>query len=268
MSKRLEYVNAFYNQIDEDVRLSGSRQGQLEYATTMHYIHSLAPKGSKILEIGAGTGRYSIALAKEGYDVTAVELVEHNLEVLQKNSVGTENIQSFQGDALDLSRFVDDSFDVTLVFGPMYHLYEKADVHKALDEAIRVTKEDGVILVAFLSVYAIMMTNYLWGNFAEGLKENFTEDYAVKHFEHQLFTGYGVEEFEILFEKKNVTYLSTIATDGVLEIAERRSDFQILDEDFEMFVKYHLATCEKRELLGSSSHLLYICKKNIGGKKG
>lgn len=32
-------------------------------------------------------------------------------------------------------------------------------------------------------------------------------------------------------------------------------------EEFELFVKYHLATCEKRELLGSSSHLLYICKK-------
>jgi len=143
----------------------------------------------------------------------------------------------------------------------MYHLYEKKDVHKALDEAIRVTKSDGVILVAFLSVYAIMMTNYLWGNFAEGLKENFTEDYTVKHFEHQLFTGYGVEEFESLFEDKKTAYISTVATDGVLEIAERRSDFQILDEDFDAFVGYHLGTCEKRELLGASSHLLYVCKK-------
>lgn len=262
MSKRLEYVNMFYNQINEDVRLSRSRQGQLEYATTMHYIHNLASEGSKILEIGAGTGRYSIALAKEGYDVTAVELVEHNLEVLQKNSMGIEKLQSFQGDALDLSRFEDETFDITLVFGPMYHLYEKEDVHKALDEAIRVTKADGVILVAFLSVYAIMMTNYLYGNFAEGLKENFTEDYVVKHFEHQLFTGYGVEEFEALFDEKNVAYISTVATDGVLEIAERREDFQILDEDFDVFVGYHLATCEKRELLGHSSHLLYICKKD------
>lgn len=261
MSKRLEYVNKFYNQIDEDTRLTDSRQGQLEYATTMHYIHSLAPKGSKVLEIGAGTGRYSIALAKEGYDVTAVELVEHNLEVLQENSTGIENLQSYQGDALDLSRFADETFDVTLVFGPMYHLYEKEDVHKAIDEAIRVTKSDGVILVAFLSVYAIMMTNYLWGNFAEGLKENFTDDYTVKHFEHQLFTGYGVEEFESLFDEKETAYVSTVATDGVLEIAERRSDFQILDEDFDAFVDYHLATCEKRELLGYSSHLLYICKK-------
>lgn len=261
MSKRLEYVNKFYNQIDEDSRLSGSRQGQLEYATTMHYFDKFVQKGSKVLEIGAGTGRYSIALAKDGYDVTAVELVEHNLEVLQKNSLGMENIQSFQGDALDLSRFEDETFDVTLVLGPMYHLYEEEDVHKALDEAIRVTKSDGVVFVAFLSVYAIMMTNYLYGNFAEGFKENFEEDYTVKHFEHQFFTGYGVEEFEALFDKKNITYLSTVATDGVLEIAERRNDFQILDEDFDSFVRYHLATCEKRELLGYSSHLLYICKK-------
>lgn len=263
MSKRLELVNLFYNYIDEEIRLDKNRQGQLEYVTTMHYIHHFAKAGSKILELGAGTGRYSIALAKEGYDVTAVELVEHNLETLKNNSEGMKNIQSFQGDALDLGRFADDTFDITLVFGPLYHLYEKEDVHRAIDEAIRVTKKDGVILVAFLSVYAILFDNYLQGNLAEGIKENFTEDYRVKHFDEQLFTGYDIVEFEQLFEEKNVEYISTVAVDSILQLAEGRSDFQMSDEEFETFVRYHLAICEKRELLGCSSHLLYICKKNI-----
>ena len=261
MSKRIEILRSFYDDIDEDSRLDRSRQGQLEYLTTMNYIHRYAKAGAKILEIGAGTGRYSIALAKEGYNVTAVELVESNIEVLKKNSTGIENIVFYQGDALNLDRFEDNQFDLTLLFGPMYHLYDKKDVHKALDEAIRVTKKGGIILTAFLSVYAIMNNNYLKETLAAGIEMNFDDDYKVKHFEDQLFTGYDITEFEQLFESHNTKYLTTAAVDNILETAERRADFKISDADFDLFAKYHLATCEKRELLGSSSHLLYICKK-------
>ena len=261
MSKRIEILRSFYDDIDEDSRLNRSRQGQLEYITTMNYIHRYAKTGAKILEIGAGTGRYSIALAKEGYNLTAVELVETNLEVLKNNSVGIENIISYQGDALNLDRFEGNQFDITLLFGPMYHLYDKKEVHKALDEAIRVTKIGGIILTAFLSVYAIMNNNYLKETLAAGIEMNFDDNYKVKHFEDQLFTGYDIVEFEELFESHNTKYLTTAAVDNILETAERRTDFKMSDADFELFVKYHLATCEKRELLGSSSHLLYICKK-------
>ncbi len=262
MSKRIEIVSSFYDDIDEDSRLNRSRHGQLEYATTMEYIHRYAKPGAKVLEIGAGTGRYSIALAKEGYKVTAVELVESNLEVLRKNSRDMKDIISYHGDALNLGQFEDNEFDVTLLFGPMYHLYDKEDVHKAIDEAIRVTKKDGIILIAFLSVYAIMYDNYLNGNLAAGMEENFDDSYKVKHFEEQLFTGYDIVEFEQLFESHKTKYLATVAVDNILELAEERADFKMSDEEFELFVKYHIATCEKRELLGSSSHLLYICKKD------
>lgn len=262
MSKRVDIVSSFYDAIDEDGRLNKSRHGQLEYATTMEYTHRYTKPGAKVLEIGAGTGRYSIALAKEGYKVTAVELVESNLEILRKNSRDVKDIVSYQGDALNLSRFEDNQFDVTLLFGPMYHLYDKEDVHKAIEEAIRVTKKDGILLVAFLSVYAIMNDNYLNGTFTAGVEENFDGEFKVKHFEEQLFTGYDIVEFEQLFESYQTKYLTTVAVDTILELAEGRADFKMSDEEFEAFVKYHLATCEKRELLGSSSHLLYICRKD------
>ena len=148
MSTRQEIVGSFYSEVCEDRRLVKSRHGQLEYAVTMEYIHKFAEKGTKVLELGAGTGRYSIALAKEGMDVTAVELVESNLAVLLENGRGVAGLRAEQGDATDLSRFADDTFDVTLVFGPMYHLYEKDEIRKAIDEAIRVTKPKGVLLFA------------------------------------------------------------------------------------------------------------------------
>lgn len=261
MSERINIVSEFYNQIDEDARLNRSRHGQLEYITTMEYIHRHVQAGAKILEVGAGTGRYSIALAKEGYEVTAVELIKHNLDILKKNSSESNNLHSYQGDALDLSRFRDGEFDITLVLGPMYHLYDKSDVHKAIDEAIRVTKKNGVIFFAFLSAYAVIFNNYLNGTLLKGIEENFTHEYAVKHFKEQLFTGYDIAEFEELFADKTISCISTVAADSVLELANERSDFSMSDEEFNAFAKFHLATCEKRELLGCSSHLLYICRK-------
>ena len=261
MSTRKEIVSSFYGQYDEDGRTTRSRHGQLEFCTTMNYIHRYASKDSAILEVGAGTGRYSIALASEGMNVTAVELVESNLAVLRENSKGMANIQSFQGDATDLSRFSDNTFDVTLFFGPMYHLYEKDEVNCAIDEAIRVTKPNGVILFAFISVFAIMYANYFYGNWAEGQAENFTKDYQVRHFKEQLFTGYDVTEFEGLFRDKPVKWITTAGVDGLMEPIEKRPDFSMTDEEFEALAEWYLAFSEKRELLGNTNHLLYICRK-------
>ena len=258
---RKDIVSGFYEQTAEDERLQCTRHGQLEYRTTMSYIHRYAGKGSKVLEVGAGTGRYSIALAGEGMDVTAVELVDHNFEILRGKSRGMDNIRSYQGDATDLGRFTDGSFDVTLVFGPMYHLYGTVEVNRAIDEAIRVTKPGGEILFAFISVYAIMYANYFYGRWAFGQDENFTEDYKVKHFKEQLFTGYDIVEFEELFKEKPVEHITTAGVDGLLEPIEERPDFSIPDEDFDAFAEWYLRVAEKRELLGCTNHLLYICLK-------
>ena len=258
---RKEMINQFYTGYNEDYRLFKSRHGQLEYRTTMHYIHKVLPETGDVLEIGAGTGRYSIALAKEGCRVTAVELAERNLELLRRKSRGLDNLRALQGDAIDLSRLPDDSFDLTLVFGPLYHLYDREDQQKALREAVRVTRPGGFILTAFLSVHAILFDNYLRGNLAEGLKENFSEDWQVRHFQEQLFTGFEVPEFEALFRELPVTRLAVAAADGILELAEVRGDFAMSDEEFEVYVQYHLQFCERRELLGSSSHLLHLCQK-------
>ena len=261
MSKRIEMINSFYDGYREDVRLEKSRHGQLEYLTTMHYINKMTAANTSVLEIGAGTGRYSIALAKKGYNVTAIELADKNLEILEENAKGIKNLHCYQGDALDLGRFDDNSFDLTLVLGPMYHLYTKEDMSKALNEALRVTKPEGIIMTAFLSIYAIMHNDYLQGNFVEGFKENFTEDFKVKHFTEQLFTGFYIDEFEALFDTLHVKHITTIATDSILELAEMTKDFAMSNEDFDLFAKYHLHNCERREYLGSSSHLLHICKK-------
>ena len=100
-----------------------------------------------------------------------------------------------------------------------------------------------------------------WMPTVDGLKANFDRDYNVKHFKEQLFTGFDICEFEELFSDKEVSCITTAATDNVLEIAEQRYDFSMSDEDFKAFADYQMHICEKREMLGNSSHLLYICRK-------
>lgn len=260
-TSREEIINKFYSQHEEEGRLERTVHGRLEYTTTMNYIHRYADKKSKVLEIGAGTGRYSITLAKEGMDVTAVELVDKNLEILREKSKGIGNIKSIQGDATKLDTLEDNCFDLTLVFGPLYHLYEKEEVNKAIDEAIRVTKLGGVIMFAFISVYAIMYSNYFYGNWSLGQAENFTNDNKVRHFKEQLFTGYDISEFEDLFKTKNVTCITTTGVDGFIEPVEHRADFSISEDDFKKLSDWYMSHSEKRELLGNTNHLLYICKK-------
>ena len=134
--KKNQYLIDFYNHYDEDSRLN-SKHGSVEFLTTMRYIEKYLKSGNHVIEIGAGTGRYSHALARQGYAVDAVELVKHNIEIFRKNTLSTENITITQGNAIDLSSFPDNQYDITLLLGPLYHLYSVEDKQQALNEAIR-----------------------------------------------------------------------------------------------------------------------------------
>ncbi len=265
MDKRTDMVEGFYGDGREEDRLMRTRHGQMEYLTTMSCIDRYALRPCRVLELGAGTGAYSLTLAREGYEVTALELVEKNVEILREKGRKVPHLMVVQGDALDLSRFEDDSFDLTLCLGPLYHLYTRSDVDRALSEAVRVTRPGGVLMAAFLSVHAILYDNYLQAEphtVRAGLEENFEEDLmTLRHFPEQCFTGYTVPEIEALFTGKAVEPAALVSANGALELAEGRTDFHLSDEDFKAFAAYHLRHCQDRELLGLSSHLLYICRK-------
>ena len=137
-------IEKYYNKFNEDKRLN-SRHGQVEFFTTTKYICDFLKNGDKVLDVGAGTGKYSIFLCDKGFDVTAVELVKKNLSTLKQKA---PYIKSYLGNALNLKKFDDNSFDVCLLLGPLYHLFDKEDKIKALKEAKRVTKPNGYIFVA------------------------------------------------------------------------------------------------------------------------
>ena len=260
MDKRKQVLNTFYSEsCDEDIRLL-SKHGQVEFLTTTHYIDKYLKKDDKILEVGAGTGRYSIYYAEKGYDVTSLEYVKHNLEILKKKITPDMKIKAELGDALDLSRFDDNTFDMTLVLGPLYHLYEDKDINKAIDEAIRVTKKDGTIIIAYLTSDSIVLSWVLKDHHFDRKGQAFDENFKMINQVEEVFSAFYIDEFDDIMKKKDVKKLHMVASDGMSHHYKDSVD-DLDDYEFSEWMRYHLLTCERKDLQGFSNHMLYIGRK-------
>ena len=256
-------LERYYNDYDEEGRLL-SRHGQVEYRTTMKVIReSLAGLADpEVLEVGAGTGRYSVTLAKQGLRTTAVELISHNLEQLKAKLDGTEPIEVFQGNALDLPFLADGRFDLTMLLGPMYHLYTKEDKLRALSEAVRVTKPGGRILVAYCMNEPTVI-QYVFGmnHLHEVMELNMlTPDWHCVSEPKELFELVRTEDIAALNAGFPVEREKLVATDGATNYLREYID-ALDDETFAKWLDYHFAICERQDLIGASHHTLDVLRK-------
>jgi len=268
-------LEEYYNKFNEEKRLN-SRHGQVEYRTSMQYIHEaieyirkkrtermkdvLSNQEITLLDIGAGTGRYSVALSEEGYDVTAVELIKYNLGILKsKNS----NVKAMQGNALNLKKLADNTFDITLLFGPMYHLFGFEDKLKALMEAKRVTKPGGIIMVAYcMNEYGVLTYAFKEKHILECMQENrLTKDFHTVSFKENLYDYVRIEDIDALNNAANLIRRKIISPDGPANYMRMYLN-SLSEEEFELFVQYHLATCERSDLIGAGAHTLDILLKS------
>lgn len=256
-------LEEYYNKFNEEKRLN-SRHGQVEYRISMKYIHEYLPKDKsaeevKILDIGAGTGRYSVALANEGYDVTAVELVKYNLGILKSKG---STVKAMQGNALNLSKLSNNQFDVTLLFGPMYHLFSFEEKKKALEEAKRVTKAGGVILVAYcMNEYGVLTYAFKERHILECMEEKrLTKDFHTISKEKNLYDYMRIEDINKLAEAARLTRIKILSPDGPANYMRPFLN-QLSDKEFEYFIQYQLASCERPDLIGAGAHTLDILRK-------
>lgn len=283
--QKMTELEEYYNKFNEEKRLN-SRHGQVEFITSMKYIHKyldmlaceiehgehskyskdeacdLQDEGVKsrikILDVGAGTGRYSVPLAAEGYDVTALELVKHNLGRLKQKS---NKVKAYQGNATKLKKFAENEFDLTLVFGPMYHLKSYEEKLRALSEAKRVTRPGGIILVAYImNEYSVITYAIKEKHIKEGVFNGMLDEfYHCTEKANELYSFVRLEDIDALNDAVGLKRQQIIAADGAANYI--RPFLNALDdEEFELFVKYHLSTCERMDLMGASAHTVDILR--------
>ena len=255
--------NYYSNIYSEDERLIKDNVHKMEFITTINYIDKYLEPNDRILEIGAGTGRYSLYYANKGYKVDAVELVKSNVDKLKSNITKDMDINAIQGNALDLSMYKDDTFDITLVLGPLYHLFSKEDVDKAINEAIRVTKPDGIIYLAFI---LFDMSILSWGFIDKNIYDNYGKDKQVSldfkpnNDEKLVFNLRFYDDIKKLMNNYDVEQLHYVATDGIARLIKDTVN-NMTEEEYKLFLDYHLSSCERDDLMGYSGHILSINKK-------
>ncbi len=250
----------YYNKFNEEKRLN-TRHGQVEYQTSLKYIDMYLEQmnNPSIIDIGAGSGRYSAFLADNGYQVTAIELIKHNVRKIE--ALG-KNINVCQGNALNLKKINDESFNLTLLFGPMYHLISKQDKLKALNEAKRITKTNGIIMVAYcMNDYAVITHGFKDNNIIECIKNNeLDNNFHCLSKETDLYSMVRLEDINELNELVGLNRIKIVAADGPANYM-RDTLNKMDDETFNIFLEYHFKTCERMDMIGSSAHTLDILRK-------
>ena len=250
-------VQEIYRRFDEDSRLNKSKSARVEFLTNVRYIQRSLKPGAKILDIGAGTGEYSLYFSRKGYQVSALELSDSNIAAFRAKLTEQDTLSLEQGNALDLSRYEDQSFDAVLVFGPLYHLHEDRDKLRCIAEAKRVCKPDGKLFFAFLSNDIVILTMFMthpdyWVNGAYNKDTFKLDDFP--------FVFHTVDRCRELLQAGGIEILHQVASDGVSELLQERID-PMDQQSYEQYLRYHFYLCEKPECLGMSNHLLFVGQK-------
>ena len=257
-------IEEYYGKFNEEKRFD-SRHGQVEYRVTMKYVDELIaslgrdPADIRIMDIGAGTGRYAVPLSDRGFGVWAVEPVAHNLKRMQRKS---EKVRCYKRDGRHLKGIEDEYFDITLMLGPMYHLFSHEDKLKALNEAKRVTKRGGVILVGYcMNEYAFVTYAINEGHLSEVLKAGrLTDDFHTVSEPEDIYDYVRVEDIDRLAEDSGLERIKLISPDGPTNYI-RKTLKKLTDDEFEKYVDYVACIAERPDLIGAAAHTVDILKK-------
>ena len=252
-------IEKYYNKFNEEHRLT-TRHGIVEFTVSMEHIQRIINGRSnlKILDVGAGTGRYSVELCHLGHEVTAVELVKRNLEVIRSKH---EKIKTWQGNALDLSFLEEKKFDLVICFGPMYHLHTQKERLTALNEIKRVTKPGGTIMCAYImNEYAVLNYCFCQNKINEVLeKGGLTQDFHCVTFDDDLYSYVRLEDINEIQKKSGLARTAIFNQEGAADFMRR--ELNSMDEEtFKKFVEYTVSTSDRPELLGAGTHIVDVLK--------
>ena len=267
----MKNVIDYYAKFDEWGRLD---REPIEFTLNWHYMKKYLPSTGHVLDNGAGPGKYAMELAKLGYYVTLSDLTPNLVDFARDKASEMGLSAMFRGfhslNAKHLQGIPDESFDASLMMGPLYHLQVEADRIAAVSELYRVTKNDGIVFVAFQSRMRMLLTSLLYPNAWKphdnmAAIQHFVDEGIFNHTDAGRFTGayyYNVEDIKPFMESQGFVTLDLIGSSnlGALLTNEQKQYWSDRGEKDE-FIELLIQLARDPSVLGVSSHLLYIGRK-------
>ena len=245
-----------YKLFDEENRLK-SRTGLVEKITTQKEIEKLINTNSKVLDIGAGTGVYTIDLASKVKEVIAFEPSSSNFKILEIKAKEFSNIKAYNKSSYDLEDLEDNYFDLVLIFGPMYHLSNEKDRKDVLKEVKRVCKNNGHILISYINHDMVLISESI--NYNLNIFSGPSYDSKKQRLVDRPFVFFKVNEARKMIENEDIEIKEIIASDGYAEVLRNKLE-EMTEESFRNYLDWHLSHCKDPETLGATNHLLFVCK--------
>ena len=252
-------------------RLQKDPYHRIEFIITNHFLKKYLPKRGTILDAGGGPGRYSIELARQGYNIVLLDLVPEMLQTAKKKMRRAgilQKVRQFaQGSVEDLSAFSNGSFDAVLCLGaPLNHLLEAKQREKSAEELVRVAKKNAPIFVSVISRIGLLKTILAgFPNEMQHAKHHWEVGDYVPGLQGEGFTAahwFLPEELRELFERQGVQVLEMAGLEGLSSHLQKETNRLYEDQEkWNMWVEILLDTCAHPSLVGSAEHFLLVGKK-------
>lgn len=261
-----EVVKSFYNvNVNCEEERFSNPYSRIEFETTIYNIEKYFPVAGRILDIGCGTGRYSIELLSRGYNVTLYDISKEELNLaksnIQKQKLVANNY--ICGDCSDLSQFEDNSFDGILLMGPMYHISNKDFRETILKESRRILKDDGVALVAYINSWGVMKSTLTEHSYRLRNIQTMKDLLIDNSFsEKESFTKVYLSTPPIAKKEIEVSGFNIISYFGaesfVAGLINEVAKISLEEEDYKNLIELAKVTCEMEQYREATEHIHFI----------
>lgn len=235
-----------------------------EFETNMRFLKRYLHPGQRVLDVGGGPGRYSLALAALDCDVTLVDLSPENVSFAKEKAreLGL-SLRAFVADARDLSCVADETFDHVLCMGPLYHLLEESERACAVTECLAHLRSGGTFAAAYIALVSGII--YMGRKAPEMLADPNELAPLEAFFRNESWGGQGftqaffTDPAEVLpfMERFQLAKLHFLASEPIVCAFEDRI-LSCGSEVMAAWMDFAEKICEQERFQHFTEHLLYI----------